>query len=318
MEIVFLDSGSYGDDIDLTGFKKFGNVTFYPYTSAAAVQNRILNAEVIVINNTAISNSDLESAHKLKLIAIAATGTDNVDLNYCRKAGIQVRNVTGYATESVAQHTFAMLFHLMEQTAYYDFYIKSGTWSRSGLPTHMERKFMQLTGKRWGIIGLGNIGKRVATLASAFGCEIVYYNRYSDTHNKEYEGIQLQALLQTSDIISIHAPLNNKTRNMITKKELALLKTGTILLNLGRGAIVNELDLADAIDNNGILVGLDVFTKEPIEIANPLLKLKMPHHLVTTPHIGFAAKEAREAVIKGTLKNIKDFITEHSLNSTSH
>lgn len=308
MEIVFLDSESYGEDIDLSKFNELGNVKLYADTSSKNIKHRIRKAEIIVINNTAVSNSDIESAPKLRLIAIAATGTDNVDLNYCLENGIKVCNVEGYATESVAQHTYAMLFHLMVQTTYYDSYIKSGTWSRNGSPTHMERKFVQLSGKRWGIIGMGNIGKKVASLASAFGCEVVYYNRYSDKCNQEFEGIPLQDLLQTSDIISIHAPLNSETRNMITKKELDFIKTGTILLNLGRGGIINEWDLTEAIDNKGILAGLDVFTNEPIELTSPLLSLKIPHHLVMTPHIGFAAKEAREAVIEGTLKNIKDFL----------
>ena len=312
MEIFFLDSGSYGDDIDLTEFNKLGNVTFYPDTSADAVQSRIRNAEIIVINNTAVSNSDLEPAHKLKLIAIAATGTNNVDLNYCSKAGIQVRNVVEYATESVAQHTFAMLFHLMEQTAYYDSYIKSGLWSKSGSPTHMGRKFVQLAGKRWGIIGLGNIGKRVASIAMAFGCEIVYYKRKGEKDKEGFEGIDLTDLLRSSAIISIHAPLNNETRNMICKKELALIKKGSILLNLGRGGIINEKDLAAATDKNDILAGLDVFTHEPIKQTSPLLSLEKPWNLLLTPHIGFAAKEARAAVIEETLKNIKDFINSQN------
>lgn len=310
MEIVFLDSDSYGNDVDLTGFNKFGNVKFYPVTAPENVKRRILHAEIIVINNTSVSNADLEAASKLKLIAIAATGMDNVNLDYCRKKGIQVHNVTGYATESVAQHTFAMLFHLLEQTSYYDSYIKSGSWSSSGSPSHFGRKFMQLSGKRWGIIGMGNIGKRVGKLATAFGCKVLYYKRNGDNSSQEFEGISLNELLSSSRIISIHAPLNSKTRNMIGKAEMTLIKSGTILLNLGRGGIINEEDLAEAIDRHGILAGLDVFLNEPIEKTSPLLSLKTPHHLVMTPHIGFAANEAREAVIQGTINNIEKYMNK--------
>lgn len=169
---------------------------------------------------------------------------------------------------------------------------------------------MQLSGKRWGIIGMGNIGKRVGKLATAFGCKVLYYKRNGDNSSQEFEGISLNKLLSSSRIISIHAPLNSETRNMIGKAEMALIKSGTILLNLGRGGIINEEDLAEAIDRHGILAGLDVFLNEPIEKTSPLLCLKTPHHLVMTPHIGFAAKEARESVIQETINNIEKYMNK--------
>lgn len=312
MKIVILDSVSYGDDIDLDGFTELGDVSFYQNSDSTNIKLRIRDADIVVINNVSISNEELFSAGSLKLIAIAATGTDNVDLDYCRKTGILVQNVTEYATESVAQHTFAMLFHLMEQTSYYDSYVKSGKWSDSDSGTHIGKKFRQLSGKRWGIIGMGNIGKRVASLALAFGCEVVYYKREKDKGNEIFEGLSLKDLLRSSAIISIHAPLNNETKNMICKKELDLIKRGSILLNLGRGGIINEDELADTIDKNGIFAGLDVFSNEPLKKTSPLLSLEKPENLVMTPHIGFAAKEAREAVIEGTLRNIRGFINSYN------
>lgn len=312
MEIVFLDSDSYGEDIDLTSFNNLGNVKLYADTLPRDVKVRIEDSDIVIINNTEIGNEDIKFAKKLKLIAIAATGMNNVDLEYCKKMKIKVCNVPAYATDSVTQHTFAMLFHLLEQIEYYDSYVKSGKWSKSGSPTHLGRKFVQLKGKRWGIIGFGNIGKNVARIAESFGCEVVYYKRNNNEISSKFKGISLQKLLQSSNIISIHTPINNETRNMITKKELALIKPSSILLNLGRGGIVNEKDLAEALNNNNLMAGIDVFTQEPIEKTNPLLLLEKPWNLLLTPHIGFASKEARNAVIEGTLNNIKEFLLEQN------
>ena len=306
MIITLLDAESYGEDVDLSGFEDLGDVQYYPQTTPGEAGKRIEKADIVVINNVPLSNEQLDNAEHLKLIAIAATGMDNVDLDYCREKGIAIRNVPAYATDSVAQHTFAMLFQLLEQTSYYDHYIKTGEWSRSGNPTNLSRVFFQLSGSRWGIIGMGNIGRRVAELAAAFGCDVVYYKREGGKSVSGYEGLSLEELFKSSRIVSIHAPLTDSTYNLITAQQLLLLQQGAIILNLGRGGILDENALVDAIDNHGIFAGLDVFSSEPLLPDSPLLRVKHKDHLLMTPHIGFAAKEARQAVVDRTIENIRN------------
>ena len=306
MTTAILDADSYGDDIDLSGFNEFGEVTFYSLTTRSEVKERIRDVDVAVINNVAITNGELDSAKHLKLIAIAATGMDNVDLDYCKEKNIMVKNVKGYATESVAQHTFAMLFHLLEQTTYFDTFTKDGSWSKSGNAVHFGKKFMQISGKRWGIIGMGAIGKRVAEIASVFGCEVVYYKRENGKTIPGYKGLTLDNLLQTSAIVSVHTPLNNSTRGLLSDRKLTLLKKGAILLNLGRGGIVDEIFLSEAIERNDIRAGLDVFSTEPLGKDHPLLKVKRKENLLMTPHMGFAAVEARQDLISKTINNIRE------------
>ncbi len=308
MKIVVLDADSYGKDIDLSGFSTVGTAVFFPNTEPEQVSKRIKDADIVVINNVKLTNKDISSAVHLKLIAFAATGMDNIDNDYCRQRGIALRNVKGYATESVAQHTFAMLFALLHQTQYYDHFIKSGQWSKSGISTHLERKFHQLSGKQWGIIGMGAIGKRVAELATAFGCHVVYYKRSGSKTAAEYQGVTLQELLSRSHIISIHAPLNRSTKNLISRKELERIRDGGILVNVGRGGIINEKDLAEAVDARELYAGLDVYTREPLPADNPLLQVAHKERLLLTPHIAFGAVESRNLVIAETVKNIRNFI----------
>ncbi len=316
MVITLLDAESYGEDVDLSGFKDLGAVQYYPQTTPGEAGKRIEKADVVVINNVPLSNEQLENAKELKLIAIAATGTDNIDLEYCRKKNIAVKNVPGYAADSVAQHTFAMLFQLLEQISYYDHYIKSGEWSRSGNPTNLSRVFFQLSGSRWGIIGMGSIGRRVAELAAAFGCDVAYYKREGGTSVPGYKGLSLDELLESSRILSIHAPLTDSTRNLISAQQLQLLQQGAIILNLGRGGILDENALADAVDNHGIYAGLDVFSSEPLVPDSPLLRVKHKDRLLMTPHIGFAAQEARQAVVDRTVENIQNALTSGLFHSS--
>ncbi len=307
MKIVILDAKTLGE-VNFDLFKKFGDVEIYDITKPNETIERIQDADIIVTNKVVIGQPEMDAASKLKLICIAATGMNNVDLEYAAKKGIVVKNVAGYSTESVVQHTFAMAFYLIEHLRYYDDYVKSGKWSESGIFTCIDRPFFEIFNKRWGIIGLGAIGKRVAEVAKSFGCDVVYYSTSGKNDNPEFKRVSLEALLSTSHIVSIHAPLNEATKNLIGYKELELLKDGAVLLNLGRGGIINEEDLAKILEFKNIFVGLDVTQTEPLPKDSPLLSKKFKEKLLITPHIGWTSIEARERLLDGIIENIEAFL----------
>ena len=306
MKIVVLDAKTLGKS-DLSTLEQFGEVVIYPTTKPEETLDRIKDADIVVTNKVVI-DEPLMKASPLKLICVAATGMNNIDLEAAKRLGIAVKNVAGYSTTSVVQHTFALVFYLIEQMRYYDEYVKSGKWSDSGLFTCIDREFFEIAGKRWGIIGLGAIGQEVAKVARSFGCEVVYYSTSGQNSNCDYTRVSLGELLQTSRIISIHAPLNDKTKNLISKEELDLLQPGSVLLNLGRGGIIDENALAKAIDEKEIYVGLDVTSTEPLPKESPLLQVKNQDRLLITPHIAWTSIEAREKLVEGIVKNIEEFL----------
>ncbi len=308
MKIVFLDRATLGEDVSIEAFMDFGEVIVYDNTEYSDVAEHIKDAEIAVTNKVVIDKAVMDEAEKLELICVAATGMNNIDLEYAKKKGIEVKNVKGYSTDSVVQHTFSMLFYLLERLRYYDMYVKSGAWSKSGIFTCLDIPFFEIKGKRWGIIGLGTIGKEVAKIAKSFGSEVVYYSTSGKNENNEYERLSLEELLKTSDIVSIHAPLNEDTRNLLDFNELSLLKEGAVLLNLGRGGIVNEEALSKVLDEGKIVAGLDVLEKEPIEEDNPLLHISHSDNLLITPHIAWTSVEARRKLVKGIYDNIKEFL----------
>ncbi len=309
MKIAILDAKTLGDEIDLSGFKKFGEVEIYDITPPEKRIERIKDKDIIVTNKVVIDKEVMDNAPNLKLICVAATGTNNVDLEYAQQKGIAVTNVAGYSTNSVVQHTFAMLFYLLENLKYYDDYVKSSQYSKSPIFTHIGKPFWEIAGRRWGIIGLGSIGRKVARVAKEFGCDVVYYSTSGIKRREEFPEVDLDTLLLTSDIVSIHAPLNAKTKNLITYEKIKLMKMNAILLNLGRGGIVNEEDLAKALNDDLIYAaGLDVLEKEPITPDNPLLKVKDKDRLLITPHIAWTSFEARERLVNEIIKNIEAFI----------
>ncbi len=308
MKIVFLDRATLGEDVSIEAFMDFGEVVVYDNTEYSDVAEHIKDAEIAVTNKVVIDKAVMDEAEKLELICVAATGMNNIDLEYAKKKGIEVKNVKGYSTDSVVQHTFSMLFYLLERLRYYDMYVKSGAWSKSGIFTCLDIPFFEIKGKRWGIIGLGTIGKEVAKIAKSFGSEVVYYSTSGKNENNEYERLSLEELLKTSDIVSIHAPLNEDTKNLLDFNELSLLKEGAVLLNLGRGGIVNEEALSKVLDEGKIVAGLDVLEKEPIEEDNPLLHISHSDNLLITPHIAWTSVEARRKLVKGIYDNIKEFL----------
>jgi len=308
MRIVLLDTLTFGDT-SLLPFESLGGVSAYATTTAEQTVERVRDADVIVTNKVVISEATMKASPNLKLICVAATGMNNIDHDAAARRGIIVKNVAGYSTDTVVQHTFSMLFYLMGHSRYYDEYVKSGGWEKEEVFTHIGPSFHELRGKTWGIIGLGEIGKGVARVATAFGAKVIYYSTSGKNENSEFEKTTLSRLIENSDILSIHAPLNKSTENLISHSELLQLKDGAVLLNLGRGGIVDEDALSVIIDVKPIYVGLDVLVKEPIKRSHPLLSVKHPQRLYITPHIAWTAVEARERLIAGTIENIKTFVT---------
>lgn len=310
MKIVLLDTLTFGDT-DLSDFYAFGEVELYDTTSKEQTLGRITNADVIVTNKVVITDAHMASSPKLKLICVAATGMNNIDLQAAKQRGIEVKNVSGYSTDSVVQHTFSMLFYLMGHSRYYDTFVKSGAYAKSPIFTDVTKPFFEVKGKRWGIIGLGTIGSRVAFVAEAFGAEVCYFSTSGKNSSKEYPQLPLEELLRTCDIICVHAPLNEKTHNLLSYEQLLMCKDGAIILNLGRGGIVDEEAVARVVDEKNLSFGLDVLKHEPIEQNHPLLHVKNQDNLYITPHIAWASVEARERLIDGVVQNIKSFLEQN-------
>ncbi len=313
MKIVFLDLKTVGIIPNLHLLEQFGEVTYYQTTLPEFVSERIKEAEIVITNKVVLDKITIEKAQNLKLICVSATGTNNVDQETARERGIPVKNAIDYSSNSVAQGTFSLLLHLICNIPYYDTYVKNGSYSQTDIFTHFSEPFWELSGKRFGIIGLGNIGRKVAKIAEAFGSEVVYYSASGQNNQQEYLKLDLEEFLSSSDIISIHAPLNTFTSNLINYSRLKLMKSTAILINAGRGGIVNEVDLARAIDEGLIAgAGIDVFEKEPIDIENPLLKIKNKHRIALTPHITWASIESRTLLIEKVAGHIGEFIAESS------
>lgn len=302
MKIVFLDAKSIGEDIDLSGFDALGEVVKYDFTTDEEVPKRVADADIIIVNKVNINEKTIGGAEHVKMVCVTATGTNNLDKEYLESRKIIWHNVAGYSTESVTQHTFAMAFYLLEKLRYYDDYVKDEKYIDDTVFTHFANRFFELSGKSWGIIGLGNIGRRVAGIAKSFGCRVIYYSTSGKNHNKEYEEVDFDTLLAESDILSVHAPLDENTQNLMDKDAFEKMKNTAIFLNLGRGPIVVEADLADALEQGRIAAaGLDVLCIEPMSPDNPLRRIKDSDKLLITPHIGWASVEARTRLMQTIL-----------------
>lgn len=312
MKIVFLDAKTIGEDIDLSGFDALGEVVKYGFSTEQEARERSKDADVLILNKVQVNEQTIGEADHLKLVCVTATGTNNLDKEYLDKRGIAWRNVAGYSTESVAQHTFAMLFYLLEKLPYYDDYVKSEKYVNDVSFTHFAKAFHELSGMTYGIIGLGNIGRRVADIAKAFGCHVIYYSTSGRNSQPGYERVSFDELLEQSDIVSIHAPLDENTLGLMNKEAFAKMKNSAILLNVGRGPIINELDLAEALNNKTIAAaGLDVLSVEPMQEDNPLRGIKDSERLLITPHIAWAGVEARNRLMGIILGQIKEFFKAH-------
>jgi len=307
--IVFLDKLTIGKVDNIKLISKLGRLDTYESTGPEQVVERCQGKEVVIVNKVEMSAAVMKQLSDLKLICVAATGINNVDLDYAENNGIEVKNVAGYSTDSVAQLTFTMLLYLVNKPYYYDSYVKSGAYSRSKSFTHHNEPFWELKGKRLGIIGLGTIGRQVARIAESFGMEVIFYSTTGRNNHISYKRFELDDLLKSSDVVSIHAPLNNQTRDLITYKKMKLMRPCAILLNLGRGGIVNEKDLARALNENIIAAaGIDVMENEPINANNPMLKLFDKEKILITPHMAWASIESRELLVEKIARNIDVYL----------
>lgn len=308
MKIVCLDADTLGNDVDLDAvFGKFGEFVSYNMTEANQTVQRLQNADIVLTNKVLITK-DVITQTNLKLICVTATGVNNIDLEAAKKANIPVKNVAGYSTNSVAQQTFANILALRNSTSYYENYGKnSDGWAKSPIFVNLDRPIFELSGKRFCVVGLGTIGLEIAKIAQAFGCDVCYYSTSGNNSNSEFKRVSFKEALQC-DIISIHAPLNENTKNLFDANALNQLKDGAMLVNSGRGGIIDEEKIAQIIDEREIYFVTDVLEKEPIRADHPLLKVKNKDRLMITPHIAWASVEARKKLIELSAKNIEDFI----------
>lgn len=315
MKIVFMEADTLGKDVDLSAFSVLGEVVVYDKSEPGQNAARIRDADIVIVNKIPMDEALLKGCKHLKLIALTATGTNNVDFPYVTARGIRVANVSGYSTESVAQHTFALLFYVYEKLHFYDHYVKSGEYIKCDIFSKFDVHFHELSGKRFGIVGLGNIGKRVAGIAKVFGCDVVYYSTSGAHDDTDYRRVDKETLFQESDIISIHAPLNDATRNFVGERELSMMKRDAVLLNLGRGPIIDQEALARALLEERIGgAGLDVLTAEPMAADNPLLKVQDSTRLIITPHIAWATTEARQRCVDEVALNVKAYLSGEERN----
>ena len=304
MKIVYLDAATMGDT-PLDDISALGELVCYDNSTYEEALDRVSDCEVLIINKVKVDRELLSNAPALKLVCEAATGVNNIDLEACEERGIRVRNVAGYSTDSVVQATFMHILSLLGNAPYFDLAVKSGRYSKSGLFTDVSKPFIEIFGKTIGIIGMGAIGNKVAKSAQAFGMNVVYYSTSGTSHCKEYPSLPLEELMLKADVISVHAPLNEKTKGLIGERELSMMKSDAIIVNMGRGGIIDECALAKAIDNN-IIGGaaLDVFEREPLPEDNPLLHTSHPEKLRFTPHTAWASVEARKRLELRIAENI--------------
>lgn len=318
MKLVVLERNSAGKDVDVSCFEKFGEVEYYPNTVAENTAQRVRDADIIMANKAPLNETTLKDAPNVKLICLLATGFDNVDLAYCKSRGIKVTNVVNYCTSTVAQHTLLLALALSEKLAFYDNYVKSGTYSTQDRFSNFDRAFYDLEGKTWGIVGMGTIGRRVAGLAKAFGCKVIFYSASGKSTCTDYERVEFDTLLQESDILSLHCPLSDRTRGLIDKDALLKMKETAILVNVARGPVVDTQALYDALIANQIAgAGLDVLEREPMTKDNPLAQIKDSTKLIITPHMAWASVESRTHMVQEVVKNIEAFLAGEDRNVVS-
>ena len=309
MKIVALEIKNVGKDISLERFNEFGELETYMNSKPEEMAERCKGADVIIVNKLPVNETTIGSVDTLKIVLTTATGYDNIDVAFLKSRGVKVCNVKGYSTDSVAQHTFALLFYVYEKLRSYDDFVKSREYSKHDIFTYFDEPFSELSGKVWGIVGLGEIGKRVAKIATAFGCEVVYYSTSGRNSNNDYEQVDFETLLKISDIISVHAPLNEKTKYLFNADAFKKMKKTAVFINVGRGPIVNDRDLTDALKADEIAAAaIDVLEKEPMDPNSPYFEITDSRKLFITPHIAWATQESRERLVAETYYNLKAIV----------
>jgi glycerate dehydrogenase len=304
MKIVFLDADTLGNDLNFSGLQSEGSLDIYPITPREKLAERLAGADIVITNKVPLSAAEMDMAPNLKLICVAATGYNIINVAEATKRNIPVANVKAYSTEAVVQLTFALILAVENALPQFITDVKDGSWQKSPIFTLLTYPIFELAGKTLGCIGYGNIGKRVAEVASAFGMNILVGN-LQRKEDKKNERVPLDYLLKNSDIISIHCPLTEKTRNLIGAKELAMMKKSAILVNTARGGIVNEDDLYEALANKTIrAAAFDVLSTEPPVDGNKLIGLP---NMIVTPHIAWTSVESRQRLLNGLVSNIREF-----------
>ena len=305
MKIVVGDAATLGTDLDLSHLSALGEVEIHQATAPTEIRDRFAGAQVAVINKLKMNAQTLGDAPTLKLITLCATGYDNVDLDYCRAHGIAVANVRGYSTDSVAQLTLAMVLSLACNLPQFCEHTRSGAYTDAGVANCLVPVYRELRGKTFGIVGLGNIGKQVAAVASTFGCEVIGFSR---TEKDGYTCVTLPELSQRADIITVHLPLSPETRGIIGRAELALMKKDAILVNVARGAVTDEAAIAEAILQGQLGgFGADVYSEEPFSASHPFYAIRHLPNVCLTPHMAWGAREARERCLAEVAENIRAF-----------
>ena len=315
MKIAVLERNSVGTDIPVSCYEDFGEVTHFRNTVEADTAEHVADADIVIANKAPLNEATLKECPNVKLICEFATGFDNVDLAYCKSRGIKVANVKDYSTPAVAQHTFALALYLMEHLPAYDTYVKGGAYGAQDRFSNFDLPFAELAGKTWGIIGMGNIGRMVAKIATAFGCNVIFHSVTGKSTVTEYEQVSKEELLARSDVLSVHCPLSELTRNLIDAAALSQMKKTAILINVARGPVVDNDALYEALVNGTIAAaGLDVLREEPIRESNPLSRLKDSNRLIITPHMAWASTEARIRLVDEVYKNIEAFLKGEDRN----
>lgn len=305
MKIVFLDAATMGTT-PLTSIESLGEFERYDNSTAEEARERVRDADVAIVNKVVVDQAFLDAAPRLKLVCEAGTGMNNIDAELCRKQGVVVRNVAGYSTDAVAQHTWMLILALAGRLFHYDSYVKDGRYTRARLHTDSDHPYTGLSGKTIGIVGMGAIGQKVARIAEVFGMKVLYYSTSGTSHCTEYPSVSLESLLREADVVSIHAPYNEKTAGLIDYEGLSLMKPTAFLVNTGRGGIAVEADLARAIDEERIAgIGIDVYVEEPLPANSPLLNSKHPDRMILTPHVAWASEETRLRLAEEIAANIR-------------
>ena len=305
MKTVILDRATLGYDLDIQ-LPFDTQLVLYDRISSEQLEQAIADADVIFVNKVRLDGSVLSKAHKLRLICEAATGYDNIDVNYCREHGIAVCNVPGYSTYSVSQLTVAMVMQLVNHMPEYTKYVSSGKYTESGAANRLEPVFHELHGMTWGIVGYGNIGSNVAVVARAFGCDVIAFKK---TPCDNVECVDIDTLMKRSDIISVHLPLTEDTRGIINRERIALMKPNAVFINVARGAVVDEQALCEAVKNGKIgAIGVDVYSAEPFSEKSPYYEIKSMENVCLTPHVAWGAYEARRRCYDEMIKNMRSFL----------
>lgn len=308
-KIVFLDEYSIAGR-SLEKITSQGEYIAYENTKKEDVVERLKGAEIAITNKVVIDGEAMRQLPDLKLICIAATGMNNVDLEAAKELGIEVKNAVGYSTISVAETTITSALALARNVVYFNEYFHDGRYAKADRAFCYDRHTFQISGKKWGIVGMGNIGREVARLASAFGCEVRYFSTSGVKREEQYPAVELEELLKWSDIVSVHSPLNERTRGLIGRNELQLMKPSALIINVARGGIIDEAALAEALDNNTIAAAaLDVFSVEPLR-ESPLYNIKDKYRLLASPHNAWSAAEAIDRLIECVAENIRVWLAK--------